>query len=201
MKPHDRTALDVLTLAIIPPTHNVRLLADVDGRRIWPWPATSSVRALAEHCGRHRDVRLGVAGRRGQDAEAILPCAVLWAVIDSGRAGARLARMRPRPTLVLGEGDSVRRTALWALQAPLQWDWTVRANKRIAHFLGTPKKHAEPTHMIRPPGTHVRDRGLVPLPVVVHELNPDALYTPRAVVGHLRDAPPPKDWRNQKEAA
>lgn len=129
-----------------------------------------------------------------------LDCHALWAVVDTGDGVQRLARFRTRPTLVLGEGDTRVRAAIWALSKPLKWPWTVQANKRLAHHLGGPKKFSDPDHSIRVPGSFVRDGRIVPLPIHVLEMNPTGLYTAAEVVKYLPDAPDPNAWRERSAA-
>ena len=90
-------------------------------------------------------------------------------------------------------------TAVWALERPLGWEWTVRANRRLAHRIGGPKRYVEPGHLIRLPGSCLRDDRLVPLPIVVERLT-DGLYTARQVVGNLPDAPDADAWRRHAAA-
>lgn len=123
---------------------------------------------------------------------------VLWAQLDNGRQAKALEAFRPEPTMVLREGTSVRRVALWALwgDKPLDDDWGIRANKRIAHKLGTKKKHAEFTFTFRPPGTVLRKGREKPLLVSV-EHRSEAIYSAREVVGALQEAPAPSTaWRD-----
>lgn len=148
------------------------------------------------------DVRVGLTPRSGRAHDGLQRCSVLWAVADSRRACERLGRLRPRPTLVLREGDTVRTTALWALDRTMAWDWTVRGNRRIAHAISAPKKWSTPEHAVRLPGSAVRwgrdGPRLLPLRVNVVEFEPRAIYEPRRVVGHLPDAPDPDAWRDKK---
>jgi hypothetical protein len=120
---------------------------------------------------------------------------VVWAHLESGDSCARLSRFRVRPTLVVSEGGSVRRTAVWALTRPLSHDWCERANRRLAHFFRGPKKHCGTTGRLYIPGTVLRAGRKRPVPASVEEFNPDAIYTARQVVGALKDAPDPDAWR------
>lgn len=124
------------------------------------------------------------------------PCA-LWARCEGSASAGFLARFRPRPTLVLREGGNARYVALWALRAPLRLESAERGNKRIAHRLRAPKKWASPMEFRIPvPGTLLTAGRARPVPIVVAEHHPDALYSAREVAAHLPDPPPPKDWRN-----
>lgn len=148
------------------------------------------------------DVRIGAAPRSTRERDTPMRCSVLWVVAESRRACERLGRLRPRPTLVLREGGTTRTTAIWALDKPLAWDWTIRGNRRIAHYIDAPKKYAEPTHGFRIPGSAVRwgrdGPRLIPLRINVVEFEPAAIYEARRVVGHLADAPDPNAWRDKK---
>jgi hypothetical protein len=139
--------------------------------------------------------------RDGLLTGATLPCHALWAVVDTGEGAAKLARFRPRPTIVLREGDTIKRTAVWALTRPLQWEYTVKGNRRLAHQFQGPKKFVQPDHALRTPGSFVVDGRVVPIPVVPDELNPQGLYTAAQVVKHLREPPDPNGWRKRQEAA
>lgn len=108
----------------------------------------------------------------------------LWARVASGNANDLLVNFRPRPTLLLRQ-DDIRATGIWALDRPLHFIWLERANRRLAHHLGTTKKWGHP------------EQGLIPLDFKRAEITP-ALYEPRRVVGGLRDAPEPFDWREAK---
>jgi hypothetical protein len=125
---------------------------------------------------------------------------ILWARTETGDAVARLSQFRPRPTLVLRDGATVQKTALWALTQPLDMALAERANKRLAYRLKCPHKHAMPKgYAFRPPGCEIRNGRRVP--VVVVEFNPDATYTAGQVVGRdrpdrgLPDPPKPRPRR------
>lgn len=134
----------------------------------------------------------------------------LWVRTETGRAQQLLGRFRPRPTLVVREGDSVRCVALWALSESLstepRWmrygrghSWLEEANRRLAHELDCPKKHASPWFAFNPPGAILREGRKQPaLHHVVYRS--EGLYQPRQVVGHLAPAPDPKAWL-QRDAA
>lgn len=129
---------------------------------------------------------------------------VLWARCESGRQVANLRRFKVRPTLVLREGDTVRHTAFWALSEPLDPVRVDRANRRIAHWLGSPKKYCDVGFRFAPPGAILRwrfhhegpavvkRRRQVPVLVRPYGGSGEA-YAWGAVVGHLRDAPDPRE--------
>lgn len=152
-----------------------------------------TVRLAAED----RDVLLSAAPRPEPGLGMADRAACLWARVESKAQKAALKAFRPAPTVVLQEGSTCRQVALWALDEPLAHDWVVRANKRLAHRFGSPKKHAAAEFMFPAPGSclrHGRTR-----PVLVREwVNPSLpIYRPRDVVARLRDAPEPHDWRNE----
>jgi hypothetical protein len=129
---------------------------------------------------------------RGHGSAGLAHC--LWARTEGAKQLRFLERFKPRPTLVLEEGDSTRRVALWAVNQALPYDWVVRGNKRLAHALRAPKKWAEPEFMFNPPGSCLRDGRSRPVLIRVAERN-DEIYTPKDVVGRLKDAPDPMAWK------
>lgn len=119
---------------------------------------------------------------------------VCWARIEGSKQVERARKFRPHPTVVLQEGTSSRRLLLWGLSRPLSWDQTVQANKRIAYRLGSLQKAADPDELRIPlPGTCLRSKKK-PIPIVVGRLDLDGVYTPREVVGQLKDPPEVKWW-------
>jgi hypothetical protein len=126
---------------------------------------------------------------------------VLWAHTVSGGSSAALDKFRPAPTFVVREGSTSRRTALWALSRPVDVDWVERGNRRIAHRLGTPKKNCGTLGEMYLPGTILRKGRKRPVAVHLEHFDPQALYTARQVVGHLRDAPDPNAWKERADAA
>ena len=144
-----------------------------------------------------RDVLLGAAPRPEPGFGYADRASCLWVRTESKAQKAALKAFRPAPTVVLQEGATCRLVALWALAEPLGHDWVLRANKRLAHRLGSPKKHAALEFEFPAPGSclrHGRQR-----PVLIRDwVNPGLpIYRPRDVVARLRDAPEPRDWREQ----
>jgi hypothetical protein len=172
---------------------------------ILAWPS-STLRLCVN--GEHRVVRPGDAGKLVSRLEhAHAPdmtfevtggrYGAFWAVVTGSEQNRWLERFRPAPTMLLREGASTRRVALWWLEQSLAHDWIVRGNKRIAHTLRAVKKQADPDHMLFPVvGSCLRSGRSRPVPIVVERLGIDA-YRPRDVVGHLKEPPPPRDWRTQ----
>lgn len=120
-----------------------------------------------------------------------LAASCLWARVESGEAARRLEAFRPEPTIVLRDGKTVRRTALWALTQELEVEWVRELNRRLQHRFGAPKKHAEVDFAFHPPGTVIRRGRAVE---VVVERVVEALYGAREVAGHLPQSPDPDAW-------
>lgn len=115
---------------------------------------------------------------------------ILWARIEGTDQLDRARRFRPLPTMVLQEGASSRRLLIWALSRWLDYFQTEQANKRIAYRLRATQKWGVPEKLEIPaPGTCLRAGRSRPVPVVVGRLEP-RVYTPRQVVGRLKDPPP-----------
>lgn len=147
-----------------------------------------------------REVRVSVGARAERGCEFGDWSRVLWARVESKKDAAELARFRPAPTLLLREGSTHRMVALWSLWRPLPHEWIVRANRRIAHRLGAPKKWADPQFSFPVPGSCLRVDRQRPVPVHVERFEP-VVFRPREVVGALREAPNPRAWREREAAA
>lgn len=174
----------------LPPDHPLHAPASWCGPTFVP---TGQVRTVAR-LFRQQDCSVGAVPRRQPEEGYMGGAWVLWARLETGKHAEALARLRTGPTLVLREGKSPRRVALWALAEPLNMVWLERANRRIAHQLGTKKKFAAAEFALHPAGTTL-SLGAKPAPVWAEHMDPGALYRAREVVGALRDAPEPIDWR------
>lgn len=154
-------------------------------------------RELIDWLGRGMSLEIEVSAvpRPVRDHGTAGGASVFWVRTEGSKQLALLERFRPRPTIVLEEGDSSRRTALWGLTVPLSYEWLVRGNKRLAHGLKASKKWAEPEFMFNPPGSCLRDGRARPVLIRTAESNEQAVYRPGDVVGRLRDAPDPMAWR------
>jgi hypothetical protein len=87
------------------------------------------------------EIRLSLPRKeRGWGTVSRVGC--LWAVCGKQQEK-RLQAFRPAPTIVLREGSSARRTALWLLRKPLPYQWALRGNKRIAYRLRAVQKHGD----------------------------------------------------------
>lgn len=159
-------------------------------------------RTLIDWLGRGLSLEIQVSAvpRPTQEHGVAGLSSVFWVRTEGGRQLERLERFRPRPSIVLEEGDSTRRVALWALSVPMNYEWVVRGNKRLAHRLGAAKKHAEPEFMFNPPGSCLRDGRARPVLIRTVESNPDRVFKPGEVVGRLKDAPDPDAWRKPRVA-
>lgn len=156
-------------------------------------------RARFEHHAGLDDCWVSLVPRRERSGLYLGLSTVMWARLDTGKQADELARFRPAPTVVLREGSSVRRVALWWVSAALNVVQLERGNKRIAHALGAKKKHATPDELFHPPGVVLRF-GRERRPLVVHvEHWSGERFTPGQVAGALRDAPEP--WRPEGVAA
>jgi hypothetical protein len=124
----------------------------------------------------------------------------LWAQTKDPKQVKALERFRPLPTMVLREGGSSRRLALWLLDEQLPYQWALRANKRIAYRLRTVLKTGDPDELRVPlPGTCLRQGKTRPVPVVVERLEMES-FRARQVVGRLKD-PPEVPWWEQAAKA
>lgn len=163
-----------------------------------PWDFAAADRAgvlrwLERMCP-DREVRLSAGSRWRRGYGAADRARVLWVRVESRREAENLARFRPAPTLIVREGATHRRVALWSLRQPLSYEWLVRANKRIAHSLFAAKKWAAPEFTLPVPGSCLRLGRARPVPVHLERFEA-VLFSPRDVVGALREAPDPAAWR------
>jgi hypothetical protein len=162
-----------------------------------PWDFPAEDRYLVdwlERMSADREIRLGAGSRRRRGFGTADRARVLWCRVESRREADNLQRFRPAPTLIVREGATHRRVALWSLREPLTYEWLVRANKRIAHRLYAAKKHAAPEFSFPVPGSCLRLGRCRPVPVLLERFEP-VIYRPRDVVGGLREAPDPSAWR------
>lgn len=146
-----------------------------------------------------RDVLLSVGLRPSRGHGSCGSARVLWARVEGKKEAEALMRFRPRPTIVLREGSTSRLVALWTLRNPLSYEWLVRANRRIAHKLFASKRWVEPEFVFPVPGSCLRAGRSRPVPVRVESFR-WRVYTPREVVGGLKEAPDPDAWREKAAA-
>jgi hypothetical protein len=151
--------------------------------------------AMVSRMAEDRDVLLSAGSRRRRGFGSCHRAGVLWARVEGKRQALELLRFRPSPTIVLREGSTSRRTALWALRQPLSGEWLDRANRRVAHKLFAAKKWGVPEFEFHAPGSCLRVGRARPVPVRTEWFDPTALFMAREVVGQLREAPNPNAWR------
>lgn len=144
-----------------------------------------------------------VLRRRGEaEHHTVGQGAVVWVKLEDGKAFKRLGAFHSGPTLLLREGGSVRRYAVWALDRSLPLEWIEKACKRLAYHLGAKQKWAHPEAMWLPvPGSTLRHgRESRPLLVRSEVCAPERVYTAKMLVGRLKDPPPPRDWTQEGAA-
>lgn len=155
---------------------------------------------MVQRMSEDRDVLLSAGSRRRRGFGTCASASVLWCRVEGKSQERELLRFRPSPTLVVREGSTSRRVALWALRRPLEFDWLDRANRRIAHRLWAPKKWSAAEFQFPAPGSCLRVGRSRPVPIVAEWFDPVALFSPRQVVGALREAPSPNAWRGDVAA-
>jgi hypothetical protein len=142
------------------------------------------------------EVVLGVPAVRA--AGGVRAATAFWVRVEGTKQNEWLQRFKPQPTVILREGGSSRRWALWALDHPIRWTGVDKGNRRIAHRLRAPKKWAEPERLWLPaPGTCLRRGVSRPVPVVVERLEVCS-FAPLDVVGRLADPPAADAWMQQR---
>lgn len=144
------------------------------------------------------EVRLGVPAVKTKGG--VRSATAFWARVEGTEQNEWLQRFAPTPTVILREGASSRRWALWALEHPVRWVGVDKGNRRIAHRLRAPKKWAEPEKLWMPaPGACLRRDLARPVPVVVERLGIET-YPPLDVIGRLKDPPAADAWRDRVAA-
>jgi hypothetical protein len=160
------------------------------------------------------EVLLGVpATKRARGGVAA--ATAFWVRVEGTEQNRWLASFQPQPTIVLREGSSSRRWALWALEYPVRWAGVDRGNRRLAHRMRAPKKWAEPENLWLPaPGSCLRRHGGRPVPIVVERLEA-VTFEPLGVIGAreievngrvrrfpaLKDAPAADAWMKRQTGA
>lgn len=128
---------------------------------------------------------LSLVPRTQQDSLSWGDSHLLWCHLRTSEAEQELERFRPAPTAVLREGRTQHRWALWSLSRPLCGSWIQRGNDRINHRLRGLRRDGNPEALMPSPFS---DRWST-------EFWWPAVYTAKAVVGHLREAPDPNGWK------
>lgn len=132
------------------------------------------------------DVRVSFVPRTDRDPFAIGRTHVLWARLERPASADLLSRLPVGPTLVLREGRSSRRTALWALSRPVSGDFITRGNERLSHACKGRRRAADASSLF--------DSPFSPGKLWV-EYEADSFHTAREIVGRLKDAPDMDAWR------
>lgn len=114
---------------------------------------------------------------------------LLWCHLRTAEAERNLERFRPAPTAVLREGETLHRWALWSLSRPLSGSFIQRGNDRINHRLRGLRRAGRPETLM-PCGETTTVEWWWP-----------QVLTPRQVVGHLREAPDPYQWKRSRDSA
>jgi hypothetical protein len=152
------------------------------------WVPTHKRRAFVELM-LEPDVRVSFVPRTERDAFAVAQTHVLWARLERPASADLLSRLPVGPTLVIREGRSSRRTALWALSRPVSGDWIARGNERLSHACKGRRRTADPSSLFESPFS--------PDKTYVEYEDAGPFHTAREIVGRLRDAPATDGWRNQ----
>jgi hypothetical protein len=116
---------------------------------------------------------------------------VLWCHLRTREAEQQLERFRPAPTIVIREGETYERWALWGLSRPLSGSFIQRGNDRINHRLRGLRRDGRPETLMPSPFTG-RMRT---------EFETTETFSPRQIVGHLREAPDPNAWKAERQRA
>lgn len=184
--------------------HELRWFADGERHAVWIPTADPRDRfdrmlrglALQSRAGLAEDVSLSLLPRLRLDRRFVVNGAALWVRTESGEAVRRLEGFRAKPTLILHEGDTVRKLAIWVLSKEHEPERIAEANRRLAHALKCPKIRGRTDFMLPVPGSMV-GRNEVVAEVVSGELWPAAW-----VVGGLQACPEvdPSKWNGRKAA-
>ena len=169
--------------------HEIR--REFEGRMITLWIPCESYRAVERQLTAP-DAQISVVPRQDKQSWTTGRAPVVWATLQTGDARAALERFRPAPTVVLRAGRTQLRWALWALSVPLWGSYIEQATERLAYALHGLRRAASVETLIPSPFT-VLDRRRIYV-----EFEEPEIYSARQVVGHLRDAPPPYDWRKRR---
>jgi hypothetical protein len=132
------------------------------------------------------DTRVSFVPRTEQHPMALGPAWVLWVRLERPACAQALARLPIGPTLVVREGRSSRRWALWSLSRPLRGAWITQANERLAYALKGRRGAADASTLM--PSPFSPGKAFV-------EYESRNVYPAREIVGRLRDAPDADGWR------
>lgn len=138
---------------------------------------------LAFHRMMGNDPRISLVPRRDKHLDNVGTSTVFWVRGETGESWARLRNFKPRPSLILRDGQTCRYTALWWLDRPLpvmsdpEKDWLTRGNRRLAAALKGRLGASEPEWLM-PYGLSL-----------LAEADWSRRYTAKQVVGKLADRP------------
>ena len=167
--------------------HVFQVQFSADGERSNTWVPCAQAPAMLERllCQEGYDTTVSPVARSNKHEDDWGPSWCAWCHCTTKESVRLLDAFPPAPTLVIREGDTIKRWALWALSRPLVGEWILKANERLSYRLKGLRRDASPTVLIPSPyngGNHVA------------AYTDGAYYHPKAVVGGLRDAPERK-WR------
>ena len=148
--------------------------------------------------GQRTDVYVGCAPRtrRRGTHEDIAATALLWADCDSRAALAALEEFDPPPSMIVASGTPDHAHAYWSLTRTLGPDEVEDANRRLALALGADVKCADPTRILRPPGT-LSFKHDPPRPVqLVH--HSEMRYAPATILAGLPRSGPEREPRIER---
>lgn len=140
------------------------------------------------------DVQISAVPRYRPDSWALGRAHVLWTRLESPACATLLARLPVSPTLVIREGGSSRRTALWALSRPLEGQWITQANERLSCACKGRRGTADASALLPSPWSPITLGRSRPSKAYV-EYESDSYMTAAQIVGRLKDAPATDGWR------
>lgn len=172
--------------------HEIR--RESEGKMVTLWIPCRSYRAFARQLAAP-EAQISVVPRQDRGKSWTTGRApVVWAALQSSESRQALERFRPARNTTVGAGRTQLRWALWALSVPLWGSFIEQAAERLAYALRGLRRAASPETMIPAPFTVLGRRQ------IYIEFEQPEIFTARQVVGHLRDAPPPYDWRRREAA-
>lgn len=174
-------------------------LTQHDGKRVTAWVPITRRRWIDSICadfGWNGDISWAARPYLDRGSRRLMAdTGASWARAESGRQVTALEAFDPEPSLILREGGTVRHTAFWFHERPLDPEVSEKVNRHLAHKLRTPKKYA-PQLLFSPPGAVIREGRSKPLPVVAAG-GTGELVTVRALCRTLpREIPSPDAWRS-----
>ncbi len=126
---------------------------------------------------------------------------VLVLRVEGAEQVKRAGWLKPRPSFAVREGNSSRRTLVWALEEALSYPEAEDAARKLAYRVGARQVDGVPERVRVPaPGTCLRVGRARPCAVRVTRAQPH-WFTARRVVGGLKDPPARDAWRNGGGAA